>query len=66
MFLNGELEEEVYVEQSQWYVIKEDEEKVYKLQKVYVDWIRHKKHGTHVLRSILLGTNFKDVLMNTL
>lgn len=63
--MNGELEE-VYVEQPQWYVIKEDEEKVYKLQKVYVDWNMHKEHGTHVLISILLGMDFKDVITNTL
>jgi hypothetical protein len=32
-FLNGELKEEVYVEQPQGFVIQGEEEKVYKLRK---------------------------------
>ena len=33
-FLNGELEEEVYVEQPLWYMIEDHEDKVYRLKKV--------------------------------
>jgi hypothetical protein len=32
-FLNGELKEEVYVEQPQWFIIQGEEENVYKLRK---------------------------------
>lgn len=35
-FLNGELKEEVYVEQSQGFVIQGKEEKVYKLVKSFI------------------------------
>jgi hypothetical protein len=39
-FLNGELKEEVYVEQPQGFVIQGEEEKVYKLRKA---WYRLKQ-----------------------
>jgi hypothetical protein len=34
-FLNGELKEEVYVEQTQGCVIQGEEKKIYKLQKAF-------------------------------
>ena len=47
-FLNGELEEEVYIIQSEGFTSM-DESKVCKLQRSIMDWSRHVKIGTCIL-----------------
>lgn len=43
--LNGELQEEAYVKQPQWYVIKGQEGMVYKLKTTLYDLNKHLQHG---------------------
>ena len=45
VFLNGELEEEAYVHQLQGFVVRNIEDKVYKLKKDH-NLNKHQEHGT--------------------
>lgn len=48
-FLNGPIEEEVYVKQPPGFEVKAKEEIVYKMRKAFTDWSKHLENGTRGL-----------------
>ena len=44
-FLNGDLEEEIYMKQPEWYVVPRQEHKVYRLVKSFMVLNKHLSSG---------------------
>ena len=48
VFLNGDLQEEVYVAQPEGFIIKTEKHTVYKLSKALTIYEEHRGHGTYI------------------
>lgn len=65
-FLNGDLEEEVYVFQPEGYVVKGQEDKVFRLKKLFIGLSKHCKPGTIRLMAIFVKIILLEVKMSPL
>ena len=63
-FLNGILEEEVYVKQPKGFVVKGEEDRVYRLKKFYMGYSKLLELGILVLTAIFKEEVLSSVLMS--